>query len=67
MHSCRPLLFVLSAAIACAASVDPVTLLSSVRSKVRENAGSMPRYVCRQRIERKDFAYLVAPWVVSCS
>jgi hypothetical protein len=25
----------------------------------------MPRYVCRQRIERKDFAYFVAPWIVS--
>jgi hypothetical protein len=44
MHSPRPFLLLVSAAIVCSASVDPATLLSSVRSKIRENAGSMPRY-----------------------
>jgi len=45
-------------AFACAAisaDVDPQLLLSRVRAKVAVNAKQMPRYLCRQKIERRQF------------
>ncbi len=37
------------------ADVDPQLLLSRVRAKVAGNAKQMPRYLCRQKIERRQF------------
>jgi hypothetical protein len=45
-------------AFACAAisaDVDSQLLLSRVRAKVASNATQVPRYLCRQRIERRQF------------
>lgn len=45
-------------AFACAAisaDIDPVLLLSRVRARVADNAKRMPRYLCRQKIERRQF------------
>jgi hypothetical protein len=45
-------------AFACAAAsadVDSQLLLSRVRAKVAGNARQMPRYLCRQKIERRQF------------
>lgn len=43
------------AASAAAAGIDPVSLLTRVQSKVLDSAKTIPRYVCRQNIERQDF------------
>jgi len=37
------------------ADLDSKALLETVRSKVLRNAKAVPRYVCRQEIERRDF------------
>jgi len=50
------LLLMASAAAGFAADIDSQALLARVQSKVRENAQNMPRYFCRQKIERKSFA-----------
>ena len=50
------LLMAAGAAGALAADIDSAALLARVQSKVNENAQSMPRYFCRQKIERKSFA-----------
>jgi hypothetical protein len=45
-------------AFACAAisaDIDPQLLLSRVRARVADNAKRMPRYLCRQKIERRQF------------
>jgi len=45
-------------AFACAAisaDVDPQLLLARVRAKVADDAKQMPRYLCRQKIERRQF------------
>lgn len=38
-----------------ASDIDSASLLSRVQSKVRDNAKRIPRYVCRQQIERQVF------------
>ena len=58
MNSWRSLLLAVSAVTASAAEIDSVALLSRVQAKVRENASSMPRYICRQTIVRQAFARL---------
>jgi len=45
-----------SIAIVWAGDVDSAALLARVQSKVRDNARRIPRYVCRQEIERTAFA-----------
>jgi hypothetical protein len=40
---------------AISADVDPTSLLARVREKVADNARRVPRYLCRQNIERKQF------------
>jgi hypothetical protein len=42
-------------AIARAADVDSAALLARVQAGIRENAKTIPRYVCRQKIERQAF------------
>lgn len=37
------------------AELDSKALLETVRSKILRNAKAVPRYVCRQEIERRDF------------
>lgn len=39
-----------------AADIDSTSLLARVRSKVLDSARTIPRYVCRQNIERQAFA-----------
>lgn len=39
-----------------AADIDSAALLSRAQSKIRDNARRIPRYVCRQKIERTAFA-----------
>ena len=58
MNSWKLLPVLVSAVTACAADIDSASLLSLVQSNVRENANRMPRYVCRQRIQRKAFTQL---------
>jgi len=41
--------------IACAGDVDPHALLARVRAKAAEDSTRIPRYVCRQRIQRQVF------------
>ena len=56
MNWWRPLLLAGSISSALAGDIDSASLLSRVQSKVRDNARRIPRYVCRQRIEREGFA-----------
>ena len=56
MNWWRPLLLAGSIAIVWAGDTDSASLLARVQSKVRDNARKIPRYVCRQRIERQGFA-----------
>jgi hypothetical protein len=53
------------AGAATSADVDPQLLLSRVRAKVAWNAKQMPRYLCRQKIERRQF--VVDSKVRSCA
>ncbi|HYA16761.1 MAG TPA: hypothetical protein VEF06_04815 [Bryobacteraceae bacterium] len=41
---------------ALAADVDSAALLNRLKARVRENAASIPRFVCRIRLERLDYA-----------
>ena len=41
--------------VAGAQDIDSGALLSRVQEKVRENARAIPRFVCRQKIERQEF------------
>jgi hypothetical protein len=52
----RPLLLAGSIMTVLAGDIDSVSLLARVQSKVRDNARRIPRYVCRQGIERQGFA-----------
>ncbi len=44
------------AGLAIGADIDSVALLNRVRSKIRENAATIPRFVCRQELFRWDYA-----------
>lgn len=44
-----------------AAEVDSVALLNRLKSGARRNAESIPRFVCRIRIERQDYSAVVNP------
>ena len=50
-----PILVAGTVAAAWAADLDSVALLSRVRSKVLDNAKRIPRYICRQEIERQVY------------
>ncbi len=65
MSSWGSLLLVVSAVTASAAEIDSAALLSRVQSKVRENARSMPRYICRQTIVRQAFTRLAPQLTVA--
>lgn len=56
----RCISFLIAATLAWAAEpdVDQVSLLSRVRAKVLDSAKTMPRYICRQTLERKTFSPL---------
>ena len=41
--------------VAACADIDPVVLLAHVRAKVVDDAKRIPRYVCRQQIERRIY------------
>jgi hypothetical protein len=55
MNWWRPLLLAGSIMTVWAGEIDSVLLLARVQSKVRDNARRIPRYVCRQAIERQGF------------
>lgn len=61
---CTTLLTV-SAGIAWAADVDSSALLARVHSKVLDNERRVPRYICRQQIERQAFTQIGRQWIVS--
>jgi hypothetical protein len=44
------------AGIASAQTIDSAKLLSRVKAKVRENTRTIPKFICRQKIERQAFA-----------
>ena len=56
MTRCTSLLIAATLAWGAEPEVDPVSLLSRVRSKVLDSAKTMPRYICRQTLERKTFS-----------
>lgn len=51
----RLLLASILAGAAAAADVDSAALLNSLKARVRENATTIPRFVCRIRLEREDY------------
>lgn len=57
------MIFVLAGSFAGAASaqVDSAALLARARSKVLDSAKTMPRYVCRQKLERQTFGPIGKP------
>jgi hypothetical protein len=52
------LLLTVTLAAAWGADIDSSALLSRVQSRVRDNARRTPRYVCRQEIERQEYAII---------
>jgi len=44
-----------------AGEIDSASLLARVQAKVRDNARRIPRYVCRQKIERQSFVPVKKP------
>ena len=54
-----------SAGIAYAADVDSSALLARVHSKVLDNERRVPRYICRQQIERRAYTQIGRKWLVS--
>ena len=44
------------AAVAPAQDIDSAVLLSKVKARVRENTRTIPKFVCRQKMERQSFA-----------
>ena len=65
MNWWTPLLLPLSFWAASAGDIDSAALLSRAQSRIRNNAGKIPRYVCRQKIERTAFARLAPNLTVS--
>lgn len=71
MYARALLLLMAGAATGLAADIDSQALLARAQSKVRENAQSLPRYFCRQKIERQTFSRVEprrgAPPVAGCA
>jgi len=59
------ILLAASAGMSCAADVDSSALLARVHSKVLDNERRVPRYICRQQIERQVYTQIGRQWMVS--
>lgn len=56
MTRCISLVIAATLAWGAGPDIDPVSLLSRVRAKVLDSAKTMPRYICRQTLERDTFS-----------
>lgn len=56
MTRCISLVIAATLAWGAEPEVDPASLLSRVRAKVLDSAKTMPRYICRQTLERETFS-----------
>ena len=52
-------------AMGCAADIDSAALLARVQTKVLDNERRVPRYVCRQKLERNAFARIAPNFTIS--
>jgi len=59
------ILLAVSAGMAWAADIDSNALLARVHSKVLDNERRVPRYICRQQIERQAYTQIGRKWLVS--